>query len=80
MDPNQSASRSPWLCMMESPKKAWKAIVPRSSSRRNGYGRRYFTGSMPMRDCTKRYPVMRKWVIIHSWPMWSVVAQRKSGV
>jgi hypothetical protein len=65
--------------MIASPKNAWNAIVPSSSTSRNGYGSRYGTGSIPMSDCTKRYPVMRKCPIIHSWPMWSSIVHRKSG-
>ena len=53
-----SVNHSGWIRVVEpinvTPKKAWKAMVARSSSSRSGYGARRGTGSVPIIDRTNR--------------------------
>ena len=54
MAPNHSATKRPDAIMIAIPKNACMAMIPMRVTRRNGYGSRYGTGSMPTSDCTKR--------------------------
>jgi hypothetical protein len=66
--------------MMETPKKAWNAIVAKSTMSRSAGLHFGGPGSMPTSTQAKRYPAMRKWTVMTRCPVCVVSASSNRPV